>query len=133
MDENARRDPWTCYQPRFLVLSLAVAAVILAAAWLGRGFPRGSSVRIGLALLQGAGTALLIVVMMRSLRRLDELQQKIHLEALAFAFAGTGALATGYGFLINAGMPDIDWGALVWPVMVALWAVGLVFARRRYH
>src|SRR5262245_11582934 len=106
---------------------------MIAAARVSHGFPRGSAARVLLALLQGAASALVIVTIMRGIRRLDELQQKIQLEALAFAFAGTGVLASGYGFLVNAGLPDIDWGTLVWPAMVGLWAVGVFMASRRYR
>jgi hypothetical protein len=130
---NSSRNPWGCYDVRFLALALGVAAVILAAAWLGRGFPRGSGARIAFALVQGGAISVLIVAMMRSLRRLDELQQKIHFEALAFSFAGTGAVVTGYGFLVKAGLPDLDWGAVVWPLMTALWMIGVFHARRRYQ
>ena len=133
MNTNASRNPWGCYDVRFLALGVVVAAIIFAAAWLGRGFPRGGTVRIALALVQAGAIAFLIVAMMRSLRRLDELQQKIHFEALAVSFAGTGALVTGYGFLVNAGLPDLDWGALVWPLMTILWVIGVMIARRRYQ
>lgn len=132
MSTQSSRNPWGCYDARFLALGLVVAAITLAAAWVGRGFPRGSGVRFALAFVQGGAIAFLIVAMMRSLRRLDELQQKIHFEALAFSFAGTGALVTGYGFLAKAGLPDLDWGALVWPLMTLLWMVGVMIARRRY-
>jgi len=115
------------------VLALVAAAVMIVAARVSRGFPLGSAVRIGLALLQAAASALVIVSIVRGIRRLDELQQKIQLEALAFAFAGTGLLASSYGFLVNAGLPDIDWGTLVWPAMTALWAFGVLLASRRYR
>jgi hypothetical protein len=61
------------------------------------------------------------------------MQQRIQLEALAFSFAGTGVLATAYGFLVTAGLPDIDWGAAVWPAMCVLWAIGLAISSRKYQ
>lgn len=127
------RSPLSCYSPRFIAFTLACAALVVLAALLSRSYPRGSSMRIVLALVQGLATGLVIVTSMLRLRRLDEMQQRVQLEALALAFAGTGVLATMYGFLVNAGLPDIEWGALVWPVMVALWAVGLLYANRRYR
>jgi hypothetical protein len=130
---NPGRGPWSSYDVRFLAFAVVVAVVTIAAAWIGRGFPRGSGQRIAFALVQAGAIAALIVAMMRSLRRLDELQQRIHLEALAFSFAGTGVLVTGYGFLVNAGLPDLDWGGIVWPLMVALWVIGIAVARRRYR
>jgi Kef-type K+ transport system membrane component KefB len=127
------QDTWSCNDPRIIALALVAAAVMIVAARLSRGFPLGSPVRIGLALVQGAASAWVIVSIVRGIRGLDELQQKIQLEALAFAFAGTGLLASAYGFLVNAGLPDIDWGTLVWPAMTALWAIGVLLASRRYR
>lgn len=127
------KSPLSCYSPRFIAFALACAAVVVVAALLARSHPRGSSMRIVLAVVQGLVTGLVIVTSMLRLRRLDEMQQRVQLEALALAFAGTGVLATMYGFLVNAGLPDIEWGAVVWPVMVALWAIGLAYANRRYR
>jgi hypothetical protein len=117
----------------FLTWVLASAAAILVFAVIGKQFPLRSPARIVSALVQGTASAIVIVMSLRSIRRLDELQLRIHLEALAIAFAGTGILATGYGFLVNAGLPDIDWGEVVWPSMVVLWVIGLVIANRRYR
>ena len=117
---------------RIIALALCCAAVMIVAARASHGFPHGSAIRIGLALLQGGASAVVIVSVMRRIRQLDELQKTIQLEGLAFAFAGTGVLASGYGFLVGAGLPDIDWGTLVWPAMVALWAIGVMIASRRY-
>ena len=121
------------WRRRFLALALGTALAIVAGAWVGRQFPPRSLARIAIALVQGAASAVLIVAIARPLRQLDELQRRIQLEALALAFAGTGILGTTYGFLINAGLPEIDWGSWIWPVMTVLWVVGLVVANRRYR
>ena len=121
------RKAWSPY------ITFGFAAIMIATGLLARGFPRGSAVRVGLALVQGGASAALIIAMVRGIRRLDELQQRVQLEAFTFSFAGTGVLATGYGFLVNAGLPDIEWGVTLWPVMVGLWAVGLTIAHRRYR
>jgi hypothetical protein len=70
-------------------------------------------------------------VVLRQLRRMDEMQRRIQLEALGFSFAGTAMLSFGYGFLEGLDYPRLSmfW---VWPVMAGLWCVGLVLARRRY-
>jgi chromate transport protein ChrA len=127
------RSPLQCYSPRFLAFTVACAVVVVGVALLARSYPRGSSMRIALAAVQGIATGAVIITSMLRLRQLDELQQRVQLEALAIAFAGTGVIATAYGFLVNAGLPDIDWGALVWPLMVALWVLGLLYANRRYR
>jgi len=122
-----------CYSPRFLAFSLLGALIVVATALLSKSYPRGSAIRITLAGVEGIVTGIIIVRSMLKLRELDEMQQRVQLEALAIAFAGTGVLATGYGFLVSAGMPNIEWGALVWPAMVLLWVLGLIIANRRYR
>lgn len=128
-----KESPQSCYSPRFMAFALGCALLVIGAALLARSFERGSAARLALAGVQGLATGAVIVGSVLRLRRLDEMQQRVQLEALAMAFAGTGVLGTAYGFLVNAGLPDIEWGALVWPVMVGLWAIGLLFANRRYR
>jgi hypothetical protein len=69
---------------------------------------------------------------LRQMRRLDELQLRVQLEALGFAFAATAMLTFGYGFLENVGFPRVSL-FVVWPLMGALWMVGLRLAVRRYR
>lgn len=64
--------------------------------------------------------------------RCDELQMRIHLQALAFAFAGTALLTLTYGFLQNVGLPTANW-VWVWPLMGSLWMAGAAIARRKYR
>jgi hypothetical protein len=71
-------------------------------------------------------------VMLRDLRRMDELQRRIQLEALGFSFAGTALLTFSYGFLEGLGYARLSMFT-VWPVLAVLWIVGLVMARRRYQ
>lgn len=118
---------------RYLALAVVLALAIIAAAWVGKQFPLRSPARIALALVQSAATTTLIIATVRPRHRFDELQRRIHLEALALAFFGTAILGQTYGFLVTAGLPDIDWGAWIWPAMVGLWVVGLVIANRRYR
>lgn len=73
-----------------------------------------------------------LVAFLRFFRGVDELEQRMLLEGLAFAF-GASALATfAYGFLEGAGFPHLNW-TFVWPVMGTFWGVGNVLARRRYR
>ncbi|GAC1039431.1 hypothetical protein thsps117_41890 [Pseudomonas sp. No.117] len=75
---------------------------------------------------------LLCWVVLRELRRLDELQLRIQFEALAFAFAATALTTFSYGFLQNVGAPPLSW-LMVWPLMGLTWIIGLGMARRRYR
>ena len=73
-----------------------------------------------------------LVAFVRFFRGVDELEQRMHLEGLAFAF-GASALATfAYGFLEGAGFPHLNW-TFVWPVMAVFWGLGNLLARRRYR
>ena len=71
-------------------------------------------------------------IVLRELRRMDELQRRIQLEALGFSFAGTAILTFSYGFLEGLGYPRLSMFT-VWPILAVLWVVGLVVARRRYQ
>ena len=72
-----------------------------------------------------------LVAFVRYLDRMDELQRRIQLEAMAFAFGGTALLTFGYGFLQLVGFPQQSW-FFVWPIMGVLWMVGKARADRRY-
>lgn len=103
-----------------LWLALAVMKSVPGSAW--------RYVLVLLPMLPAAGIA---AAVMRQIRRMDELQRRIQLEALAFGFAGTAFLTLGYGFLELAGLPSLSM-FVVWPLMAALWVLGLALASRRY-
>lgn len=73
-----------------------------------------------------------MIAYLRYLRRADELQRRIQLEGFAFSFGITGMLTFSYGFLENVGYPSINvlW---VFPLMIALWGIGVGIASRRYQ
>ena len=66
---------------------------------------------------------------------LDELEQRIQLEALAIAFPCSLALIMMLGLLQRViQLNPNDWSYRhVWPMMVALYFLGVVIARRRYR
>ena len=122
-----------CYSPRFLLGALLAAAGTVALAFVARGLEKGSAPRFALAAAQAVLMAAVIGGSVLVIRGLDELQQRIHYEALALSFAATGAFVTGYAFLEKAGLPRVSWGLWAWPLMVALWMAGLLIVRRRYR
>lgn len=71
-------------------------------------------------------------VIMRALRRMDELQRRVQFDAIATAFLGTALITIGWGFAENAGAPHIRAFA-IWPLMALLWLAGMVVACRRYR
>jgi hypothetical protein len=69
----------------------------------------------------------------RLIARLEELDQKIQVEALTFAVAPITLLTFGHGFLEEfAGFPKVLMFA-VWAMLALLRAVGPVMAYRRYR
>jgi len=85
---------------------------------------------VALVPLIPAGFAL--VAYLRFLGRMDELGKRIQLEALAFGFGAAGVLTFAYGFLENAGFPQLSY-IWVFPVMIALWGIGGAIASYRYR
>jgi hypothetical protein len=88
--------------------------------------------KIPVAILPILPALLFVRAVLGFLQRADELQSRIHLQALAFAFAGTAILTLTYGFLENVGLPQLNW-VWVWPIMGTLWAVGAAMARKKYQ
>ena len=89
------------------------------------------ALRAIIAVLPVVPTLLGLVAILRAIRRMDELERRVHFEAVAFAFAATALLTFTFGLLENVSFPQIS---LVWilPLMVALWGIGQVLARLRY-
>jgi len=79
-----------------------------------------------------AGVALLAI--MRGARELDELEKRIQLEALAFAFVVAVLLLMTLGLMeLAVALNRDDWSYRhVWAMLPMLYFAGLVFARRRY-
>lgn len=106
------------------MISLPLSLVLLAAAV-------DSPLRYGIALLPVAPVIFGLVAFLSYLRSMDELQQRIQLEAFGFSLGCTGLLTFTIGFLENAGLPQ---PSLIWvfPTMVIFWGIGQFLARRRY-
>jgi hypothetical protein len=85
-----------------------------------------------LVALPGIALTAVVAAAMRNLRRMDELERKIHAEAMAFAFLCSILLITSCGFLMVAGVPTL---AVPWlsPAMMICWVIGLLLAFQRYR
>lgn len=72
-----------------------------------------------------------LLAFLRFFRNMDELQQRIQLEALAVAVGVTVIVTVSYGFLENVGFPHIS---MIWvtPLLVATWGISAAIASRRY-
>ncbi len=115
-----------------LLLALAVYLLVLAVSiTLLNASPHSAWWRIPLAVTPMVPAIFMMLAVMRFYNRMDELQRRMQLEALAFGFAGTAILTFSYGFLEGVGFPHLSW-LFVWPLMGTLWILGKVIARRRY-
>ncbi len=114
-------------------LGLAMAAyviVVLVSIRLVGGLDQPIKTLVALAPLIPATLALFAYL--RFLGRMDELGRRIQLEALAFGFGAAGMLTFAYGFLENAGFPQLSY-IWVFPTMIALWGIGGAIASNRYR
>ena len=114
-------------------LGLAMAAyviVVLVSIKLVGGLEQPIKTLVALTPLVPAGLALFAYL--RFLSRMDELGRRIQLEALAFGFGAAGMLTFAYGFLENAGFPQLSY-IWVFPLMIALWGIGGAIASYRYR
>jgi hypothetical protein len=120
---------------KFTALCLAgfasILVVLYIAIWYIDSHP-GDPVNLWIAAFPIVLMLFLSVLAMRSLRGMDELQQKIHTEAMAFGFLASYLIITSCGFLALAGFMkmSLDWMA---PTMITCWIVGLLIALLRYR
>lgn len=116
-----------------LLLAFAGYGVVLAASltWLGRGIDH-PALRLIVTLAPMLPAIAIVWVIVREIRRRDELYLKLQFEALVIAFVGTALLTFSYGFLENIGYPQLSMFA-VWPLMSTLWALALFACHWRYR
>jgi hypothetical protein len=129
--ENWFRQPYARYVA-VMCLSLALYSIVLviSLSWLKAGVEGPLKFAIAvMPVMPALGVSLAVV---RLLESMDELQRRIQLESLAFGFAAAAVATFTYGFLQNAGLPEVNW-VWVWPVMAVSWIVGVLLARRRYR
>lgn len=119
--------------------SLLIAALLASAALLGAAsalkFAELAPImRIWVALIPLPFYIALFIVAVRETRRLDELKQRIQLEALAFAMVGMLLATLCYGMLLKAdvGVPNLGWGG-VWGITSIFYITGNLLAWRRYR
>ncbi len=122
----------TPYQKELAATLAVYVAVLVGSIELLNHAPVAAPWRSLLALCPMIPAAALAWVVLRELRRMDELQRRIQLEAIGFSFAGTAVLTFSYGFLEGLGYPRLSMFT-VWPILAVLWVAGLAIARRRYQ
>jgi len=116
-----------------LMISLAIYFVfVFGSNWLLRALNPEGVLKYAIAVLPMVGVIAMAAAILRHVRRLDELQQRASLEALAFAFSVSAFGFFAWGFAETAGAPKLPTFA-IWPIMAALWGIGGLLAHRRYR
>ena len=117
---------------RHVLIAMSVYVVaILSCAYVLKTTPPGA-LQIALALLPTLPVIWVMWSLWTFLTRADELQRRIHLEALALAAGATAFLTLTYGFLEQfAGFPHI---AAWWTVILIdmVWGASVCVLSRRY-
>jgi hypothetical protein len=133
MNQSASKDESISktYKRAFLTAMLIYAVVLLVSVFLTNHGPSSAWWRIPLALAPLIPIFFALRAFLHFFSRLDELQRRIQLEALALSFGVTCVVTWSYGLLEYVGFPDVSW---IWVpfFMLLLWSIGVHIASRRY-
>jgi hypothetical protein len=88
--------------------------------------------RYVIAVLPVAPAAIVLLLFVRRLARMDELQRRIQTEAFGFSLGATALITFAYGFLEGVGLPHLNW-TFVLPLMAVSWGVGTAIFTFRYR
>ncbi len=120
------------YQWEVVAGTAVYALLVIVCVKLLKHLP-SSPLRITLALLPALPMLWVIWAVVRYLKRADELQRRVHLEALSIAAGITAFLSLTYGLLEDlGGLPMISawWGFVV---LDLIWAITSLILFRRYR
>lgn len=131
--ETRPRNPFSCFKGPFLIGALLVAVAVVALAFFGRRFAPGTPARLAIGAVEALLVGGIAIASVLSIRRLDELLLRVHLEGIAIAFALSSAFIAGWGLLEKAGAPRIEWGLWMWPMMTLLWGLAAIIRSRQYR
>jgi hypothetical protein len=117
---------------RFTVSIVLLLGLIILVSTILERTELSTPIRVGLAILPVVAYVFCLWSYLGLVRQADELQRRIHLEALAIAFPSSAVAIFAAEYLRKAGIiaqfkPDY---ALM--IMLALWGIGILVAWRRY-
>ncbi|HEX5440815.1 MAG TPA: hypothetical protein VFW76_08025 [Ktedonobacterales bacterium] len=118
------------YTIQFLSAMVAYAILLVVSIYVLQANPTAPW-RGAVAVLPAVPTVLALLIFIRFLGQMDELQRRIQFDAVAFAAGATAILTFTWGLLENAGFPHIS---LIWvlPLMTALWGIAAGVSAARY-
>ena len=134
MDQSVSKDQLISktYSREFHTAMIAYAVLFLVSVFLIKHGSPSAWWRIPLALTPMIPIIFAVRAFLRFFHRIDELQKRIQLEALALSFGVTCVVAFSYGLLEYAGFPLVSWSWIP-PFMMALWSFGVCITSRRYQ
>lgn len=119
------------YLREFFVTMVTYVAVIIFSSLLLNTL-EDSPWRFVISLLPIIPVVFLVIVFLRYLAAIDELQQKIQLQAIGFSAGTTGLLTFAYGFLELVGFPQFP-TFFIFPMMIIFWGISLSYFTRKYQ
>lgn len=132
MDQATNRRSWQLV--RISSLSAGLAILVSALDRIGVVPPL---LRAPTALIPVVPLVVFFVRLRDWLDSMDELQRRIHLEAMLLQFAATGILVMGYGMPAKSGVapnyPVVVLFPWLWIAMFVFWAGGIVLVRKKYR
>jgi hypothetical protein len=119
------------YAIQLALAMISYAIVLIISLTLIPSVPRGW-LQVLVATAPVIPVIFVLVSIVRLFSRIDEMQRRIHLEAIALAAGITALLALTCGFLENAGVSRLS-GFWTFASIGFLWAVFALILRRRYR
>src|SRR5262245_19669838 len=116
-----------------LVAVIVLILSVIVVSWLLKSLELGPAIRLALVLAPVTAWVFTLIAYFRLIQRLDELQKRVHLEALAFAFSALAVAMIACEYLRKAGFISALKPDYVLMMMMILWPIGFVIAWRRYQ
>jgi hypothetical protein len=113
------------------VITLILSVIVVS--WLLERRELSPALRLALAALPVIAWVFSLISYSRLIQHLDEMQRRIHLEALAFAFSGLAVAIFACEYLRKAGFITALKPDYVLMMMLILWPLGFAIAWRRYR
>jgi hypothetical protein len=116
-----------------LVAVITLILSVIVVTWLLKTQELSPALRLALVALPVIAWVFTLISYSRLIQHLDELQRRVHLEALAFAFSGLAVAIIACEYLRKAGFISTLKPDYVLMMMMILWLLGFGIARRRYQ
>jgi hypothetical protein len=127
------QNPFGCFDRRYAIELLPAMMGIVIALVLALAIPRTPGIRIVISGVLALTLAYSIVFTVAAIRRLDELQQRIHLIAIATSFTVIGVIAS-LSMCVQVAAPRWTLSGIgLWVIMQIVWMGGVIVLNRRYR